>query len=359
VRAAERAFSLPSGRSVATPLLVPSFSSKGFAFSRNDDGEILSEAAGFLRSTATHLADTGAMLISAYDIYYRYLPNTNELRQDISQTEYALPALTFLDSGRYETRRGPDLDIADAPQGRAWTAEMLAATVDALDPALDAVLVNYDTGAGDGSDPEANVSFAEQLRYARDGLVPRRQRFASDCLLKPDRPHRPLEIGRLDESTAVSLRDFDIVGVAEKDLGNTVVDRLVNVCRLRDLLGRVGLANKPIHVFGALDPLYTPLYFAAGADIFDGLSWLRYAFDAELQLSLYKDAPPVLSERVLRMRDEIRQLVMQQDNLAFMRTLTSLLKQSIAGGEVDWEVFGRRGEDLDNVNRAVSAELRG
>ena len=37
-------------------------------------------------------------------------------------------------------------------------------------------------------------------------------------------------------------------------------------------------ANAPIHIFGSLDPVTTPLYFIAGADIFDGLSWLRYTF---------------------------------------------------------------------------------
>ena len=34
----------------------------------------------------------------------------------------------------------------------------------------------------------------------------------------------------------------------------------------------------PIHVFGSLDTVTTPMYFLAGADIFDGLTWLRFAF---------------------------------------------------------------------------------
>jgi hypothetical protein len=36
--------------------------------------------------------------------------------------------------------------------------------------------------------------------------------------------------------------------------------------------------NIPIHVFGSLDPVTTPLYYMSGADIFDGLSWLRFIF---------------------------------------------------------------------------------
>jgi hypothetical protein len=33
-------------------------------------------------------------------------------------------------------------------------------------------------------------------------------------------------------------------------------------------------------VFGSLDTVTTPMYFLAGADIFDGLTWLRFAFHA-------------------------------------------------------------------------------
>ena len=52
---------------------------------------------------------------------------------------------------------------------------------------------------------------------------------------------------------------------------------MLNIARLRIALDGVGL-NPPIHVFGSLDTIGTPLYFFAGADIFDGLTWLRYAF---------------------------------------------------------------------------------
>ncbi len=52
---------------------------------------------------------------------------------------------------------------------------------------------------------------------------------------------------------------------------------MVNIAKLRIELRRVGL-NIPIHVFGSLDSITTLFYFVAGADIFDGLTWLRYAF---------------------------------------------------------------------------------
>jgi len=56
-----------------------------------------------------------------------------------------------------------------------------------------------------------------------------------------------------------------------------MAERLTFLSSLRSLLDDAGL-DIPIHVFGGLDPLMTPLYFWAGADVFDGLSWLRYAY---------------------------------------------------------------------------------
>ncbi len=50
-----------------------------------------------------------------------------------------------------------------------------------------------------------------------------------------------------------------------------------NIAQLRRALDKVGL-DTPIHVFGSLDTVTTPMYFLAGADIFDGLTWLRFAF---------------------------------------------------------------------------------
>ena len=57
------------------------------------------------------------------------------------------------------------------------------------------------------------------------------------------------------------------------------MDRMVNVARLRAALDAEDV-NIPVHVFGALDPLSVCLYFIAGAEIFDGLTWIRYAYHA-------------------------------------------------------------------------------
>ena len=68
-----------------------------------------------------------------------------------------------------------------------------------------------------------------------------------------------------------------MIGVTEDEIGESMAERLTFLTELRNALEQAGLAT-PIHVFGGLDPLMTPLYFWAGADVFDGLSWLRYAY---------------------------------------------------------------------------------
>src|SRR5690606_32377632 len=74
------------------------------------------------------------------------------------------------------------------------------------------------------------------------------------------------------------LGSFDIVGVTEKELGRSMLDRMVNVAKLRLAMDEAEL-RIPIHVFGALDPLSASLYYISGAEIFDGLTWIRYAYE--------------------------------------------------------------------------------
>ncbi len=98
-----------------------------------------------------------------------------------------------------------------------------------------------------------------------------------DFLLKPPADQLCIEPPRITPD-APDMRIFDVIGVTEKELGDTLLDRLVCLARLRSVLDDSGGDAVPIHVFGSLDPLLTPLYFMAGAEIFDGLSWLRYAY---------------------------------------------------------------------------------
>lgn len=232
-----------------TPLLVPSFSSKGFP-----------EVNKTIKFCA-ELFD-GATLVSAYDLHY---------------TKIQLPPnfapLIFLDSGGYEASKDAELsDYGDTEHfPKTWSRELYEAQVKAWNPGpnVTSVIVSYDH-------PEERLPVREQIDRANK-MAPAQDGILREILLKPE------EIGKfrlqMDSITKNihALADFDVIGVTEKELGNSILARMRNIAKLRRALEHVGL-DTPIHVFGSLDTITTPMYFLAGADIFDGLTWLRFAF---------------------------------------------------------------------------------
>ncbi|MCC7001654.1 MAG: hypothetical protein IT357_05835, partial [Gemmatimonadaceae bacterium] len=97
-------------------------------------------------------------------------------------------------------------------------------------------------------------------------------------LIKPrDRRARHIDIDDVVRNVA-SLSQFSIVGFTEKELGDSCLSRMEAIARIRLALDDAGLRAKPIHIFGSLDPVSVCLYFVSGAEIFDGLTWLRYGY---------------------------------------------------------------------------------
>lgn len=194
-------------------------------------------------------------------------------------------------------------------------------------------------------------SYDAQLRLAQECLAPRTQ-LAGVVLLKPPDATGFHDFTQL-EPAASRLAAFAIVGVTDSELGRTLLDRIVGVMQLRDVLTRAGL-DLPIHVFGALDPLFVPLYFAAGADVFDGLTWLRFAYWHGQ--TIHREQGALLSGMAER-RDDVRRWVTAASNLTQLAQLHSkLLRFHAEGG--DWKLFddmmvGRDGERTGDVLRAA------
>jgi hypothetical protein len=115
-----------------------------------------------------------------------------------------------------------------------------------------------------------------QIERAK-GMASGRNDILREILLKPETSaQRRLQMSNIIKNVH-NLADFDVIGVTEKEVGNSILDRMKNIAALRRALDKAGLET-PIHVFGSLDTVTTPMYFLAGADIFDGLTWLRFAF---------------------------------------------------------------------------------
>lgn len=230
-----------------TPLLVPSFSSKGFP----DVQKIIEYSSEII---------DGPTLVSAYDLHYEKI-----------RPPFDFPSLIFLDSGGYEISKDTDLsDLGERDhEPKQWSEELHEGQLAAWRASVPTVLISYDH-------PKERLPVADQIERARRlnaGNTPAMR----EILLKPETAtQRLLSIGSILKNIH-RLADFDVIGVTEKEIGNSVLSRMENIIRLRSALEDAGL-EMPIHVFGSLDTISTPLYFLAGADIFDGLTWLRFAF---------------------------------------------------------------------------------
>jgi hypothetical protein len=99
-------------------------------------------------------------------------------------------------------------------------------------------------------------------------------------LLKPETDAQTLMDEALKSAfaNAALLGSFDLVGVTEKELGHSMLDRMAQIARLRRAMDDAGV-RIPIHVFGSLDPVSVCLYYVSGAELFDGLTWIRYGYD--------------------------------------------------------------------------------
>jgi hypothetical protein len=239
----------PLGGTIKTPLLVPSFSSKGFGFA----GEGKSEIGDIYQLATEYLTDS--MLVSAYDIHYGHIPCIDE----------PITEVTFVDSGGYETKSEHDLSAIFRHPSHAseWSEDHLRSVLDQWKDYVPAVFINYD-------EQDVKASLEDQIQRAQ-GLFRKYPRQWHELLIKPQ-----VDVDGM-VSKAQVLAAFNVVGVTEKELGNTMLKRMTNLARIRLAFDDLRL-QVPIHVFGSLDPVGTVLYYMAGADIFDGLTWLRYGY---------------------------------------------------------------------------------
>jgi hypothetical protein len=208
---------------------------------------------------------TESMLVSAYDIFYKHL--LSPVRSEF------VPQVAFLDSGGYEVaEEHDDSAVFKFPSSMLeWDEAKLISVINSWPERVPLVVINYDYGA---------TSIKKQIDAARK-LFAQYPQHAHDMLLKPTTRRKQESyidasdvLGRIEE-----LKEFPIIGFTEKELGDSLLDRVLNIARIRIALDNVPSdSNTMLHIFGSLDPLTSCLYFLAGAEIFDGLTWLRYAY---------------------------------------------------------------------------------
>lgn len=291
----------PLGIEISTPLLVPSYSSKGFAM---HDGK--SELYNIMIFTKEFIYE--AQLISAYDIYYGHILDIMKLNPT---------QLTIIDSGGYETSNNFDLSETRKyyRSKKDWNIKLLNEVLDNWTELYPAIVVSYDA-------VELKIPIKEQVKKAHNFFNSKTQ-FLTDFLIKPIE----IESNFLDINEVLknikSFSDFNIIGITEKELGDSYFERMKNIYLLRNELDKNNISS-PIHVFGALDPLSVILYFIMGAEIFDGLSWLKY--DYYNCCASYVNNSSILKniENVFLTDNEVRMQTIK-DNIYRLETLKHIL----------------------------------
>lgn len=329
-----------AGLPLDTPLLIPSVSSRGFPLDK--DGFAQSNL--FLKYAVDSIDE--ALLVSAYDLEHRKLVDAEALLSG-GGTGTALdrPRLLVVDSGGYETGESWEsghVDRTSRPT-EPYDSDTFAGVVDRLPLGRPLLVVSYD-----GPDVPRG-SYADQIGRAQ-AFFAARPHLASDILLK--RPtgrhwHTPREL----VPAAPDLSRFDVIGFTEVELGDSLLDRLTTLAELRQILRSAGVVA-PIHLFGALDPLFTPLYFAAGAEIFDGLSWMRYVYwDG---LAVHADAGALLrgeDDDTQKLREAKRPVL----NLGRLRELKRQMQRYAAKDSRGFDEFGDHGKVLSNTYATMLA----
>ena len=239
---------------VQTPLLVPSFSSKALVG---------------VDSLFTTLQPyiTESFLLSAYDIS----------RHDISFPSTAAADVQFLDSGGYEVSldHNPSDPMYGTPPTNAWTLNDYKSVLADTNTITPTFATSYDH-------PQLRNPLDRQISDAIS-LFQEHPRFGRAFLIKPESQHQHLVDISSVASQVDNFSEFDIIGITEAELGTSILERMNNIAYLRQMMDSRHIL-KPLHIYGSLDPVCTPLYFLAGADIFDGLSWLRFSYRRELAI---------------------------------------------------------------------------
>jgi hypothetical protein len=311
----------PSGSIVRTPLLVPSFSSKGFGHGPGGGsgvGHIWTIAQEFL---------TDCMLLSAYDL----------LRQNIEMPQSAVTELVIVDSGGYETSPTHDLSTVylDPVEDVDWPEESVISVYDAWPAHVPAILVSHDHH-------KVRRSLVAQVEAATQ-LFARYPSQLHCFLIKPEtHDQRYVQVDKV-RAAAHSLGNFAIIGATEKELGSSVLKRMESIAAIRLALDDAEIAV-PIHVFGSLDPLTTILYFISGAEIFDGLTWLRFGFHGNV--AVYSQNFGTLLVGIDRRDDHVKATMMRH-NLSYLIDLRNRMLKFLNGGD-----FGHFGDAGDQVEAA-------
>lgn len=308
-----------------TPLLVPSFSSKGFPEMK----KIIALMREFI---------TGAVLVSAYDEHYGYLASQN----------LTFPSVIFLDSGGYEARVEHDLSESYGQDYKPneWKVGDHRGVIKNWRANIPTILVSYDS-------PAKHSRVEYQVRSALK-LKDDFSQFPHELLIKPERKRELLEIEDILPKVLKDLGSFAVVGFTEYELDEKIIGRMLKIAQARKILDEAGI-DIPIHIFGSLDTFSTALYFLSGAEIFDGLTWLRFGFFNGQTIYKHNYGAMKNANGLLRKAEELSHS-MWKDNYYYLEALREQMRNFITRGG-DYSAFLHIGKDLEDAMHQLEGRI--
>lgn len=338
-------FTHRSGGVVDLPLVVPSFSSKGFDYFSEKVGSkkvYRSEATIALDALGNFLDES--FLISAYDLHHNHFRKPERF--------YKNTAIIIFDSGGYEM--APEFDssepkmtpLRELPPFERHDYVKVLTSLYKKHSHRPFLIANYDWGT-------RFQPYIDQIRDARR-LFREFPDWSTNFILKPNKPKGTVvDVDQIGPIVS-ELRKFDVIGVTEKELGRGLMDRLKRLLDLRLALNAADI-DAPIHIWGGLDPIITPLYFFAGADMFDGISWLRYGYHDGVAVN--RESHCVLNGNLTISHDHSVALA-QSDNLMALQGLATSMRAFANSETPNFDMFDGRGELFEKTYKVMDARIK-
>lgn len=292
-----------------TPEFIPAFSSR-------EDRSISNRIKIMLNNIPQP-----ASLISAYD--YKTLGMTDISIAEIIKS-YSKGKMLFLDSGAFELQ----FDINDK-----WDEERYVEAITEIKPSF---FVSYDRIPRFGQkfdilkDIEKSVDFLRRAKmsYGRILLI---HLIPGKNIME--------EIDGICRKLIEYNNDFDIVGFPEKEMGSNIIQRCIFIRRIRDFMDK-SCIEKPVHIFGCSDPTSILLFVLSGADMFDGLGWIKYCNSGIRNID--KSHLPLLNCRCFACKDVDWRNIQKGEyeyrlslhNLMRFTDFTSVVRDSIIKGNL-------------------------
>lgn len=281
-----------------TPLIAPSFSSRGFPYISDVWEEFKYKL-------------FGVCLVSAFDIADGRVP----------ASVADMVNVVILDSGAYETKSGliDGGKLLTSSSADDWTSGHYREAVKLVGDRENLILVNFDRV---GSVGDQIVGAIQDFSFFPQA--------ASDFLVKPADGTEWVNIPKLSHHLE-TLQQFSVIGITAREIGYSLLKRCNSIVMLRDLLNDAGLET-PIHVFGAIHPYEVLTYFFCGADIFDGLNWLRFAFCNDSSIPIDESA---MEDMKWNLTDSELSDRAWTHNLGFLYRLQEELQRYTVGGDLE------------------------